>query len=80
VLFHFWPGRSIDQEPVYNIGVAWPDDARVVRAHDRGRENVRLYRYFAERQPRRVIYLFDEETCTARRLGTSSELAAQAVD
>ena len=78
VLFRFRAGVcAVDQEPVYNTETAWPDDARVVRAHDLGeRENTTLFRYYARHQPDRVFYLFDRGEARLYRLGTAEELAA----
>lgn len=61
VLFRYTPGTTSPHvEPVYNADVAWPDDARVVRAHDRGpAANAELLRYYAARQPDRAAYLVD---------------------
>jgi hypothetical protein len=62
-------------EPVYNNGVAWPDDATVVRAHDLGPRNVELYRYYANIQPDREVYLFDKGTRKMTPLGKVTDLA-----
>jgi hypothetical protein len=63
VLFRWAPGLVTHIEPVYNTDVAWPDDARVVRAHDRGpQRNLELFRYYARRQPDRMVYLMDRRT------------------
>jgi hypothetical protein len=51
---------SLEAEPVYNLDVAWPDDAKVIRAHDRGRENWRIFQYYARHGPDRAFYRFDE--------------------
>jgi hypothetical protein len=60
VLFRFDPQVSNDGgAPVYNDAVARPDDARIVRAWDRGALNLRLIRYYAGFQPDRVVYLYD---------------------
>ncbi len=75
VLFAYDPARNVDEEPVYNAGVAWPDDARVIRTHDLGAQNPQLFRYYADRQPQRRIYRFDESDYSLTFLGTASELA-----
>jgi hypothetical protein len=62
VLFTFDPKRNLDEEPVYNVDVAWPDDAMIIRAHDRGPDNSRLFEYYSKRQPHRAFYRFDEAT------------------
>jgi 4-amino-4-deoxy-L-arabinose transferase-like glycosyltransferase len=60
VLFRFTPGDNVHVEPVYNVDAAWPDDARVIRAHDRGGElNGLLFAYYARRSPGRKCYLYD---------------------
>jgi hypothetical protein len=60
VLFRFDPQVSNDGgAPVYNDAVARPDDARIVRAWDRGALNLRLIRYYAGFQPDRIVYLYD---------------------
>jgi hypothetical protein len=74
VLFHF-PRTNVHEEPVYNADVAWPDDARIVRAHDRGSQNVELFRYYAQRQPQRGAYLYDEATHQLNYLGPVRRLA-----
>ena len=60
-----------------NTDVAWPDDAPIIRAHDLGEENVRLYRYYAQRQPEREIYLFDRNGSQLQYLGTAIELESR---
>ncbi len=74
VLFRF-PRNNVHEEPVYNADVAWPDDARVIRAHDRGSQNAELFRYFAQRQPQRSVYLYDEATHQLSLLGPVRQLA-----
>lgn len=78
VLFRFGPGANPLAEPVYNADVAWPDDARVIRAHDLGdAANRKLMEYYASRQPERRVYRYDR-TATAEPLtylGTVRELA-----
>jgi hypothetical protein len=77
VLFRFGPRANPQEEPVYNSGVAWPDDAPVIRAHDLGPErDAELARYFAAREPERRFYLVDRETLELRLLGTAAALAA----
>ena len=69
-------------EPVYNISTADPDDALIVRAHDLGeREDRKLYEYYAQRQPGRVVYIHDRgawrrgEEALSGPLGTVAEMA-----
>ncbi len=75
VLFHFEPGNDANEEPVYNITTSWPDDARVIRAHDLGNRNIELFRYYANQSPHRMIYLYDENTLELRELGMADALA-----
>src|ERR1043165_1899166 len=60
VLFRFSSNRRLDEEPVYNVASVWPDDAQIVRAHDRGERNGEIYRYYAQLQSDRAFYLYDE--------------------
>jgi hypothetical protein len=81
VLFRFDPATSNTHvEPVYNVDVAWPDDARVIRAHDLGdAANARLLAYYAAREPGRRVYRYDRAASAAanplRYLGTAGQLA-----
>jgi hypothetical protein len=78
VLFRYDPHRDVHEEPVYNADVAWPDDAPVIRAHDRGdAENVAIFRYYAEHQPQRAFYRFNEASGSVTYLGSARELAAR---
>jgi hypothetical protein len=82
VLFRFDPSYSVHAEPVYNDSVAWPDDAPVVRARDLDESRNRaLYRYYAQRQPDRVFYIYDLGAAPGTDplsppLGTARDLAA----
>ena len=75
VLFRYSRQRPIDQEPVYNTTVAWPDDARIIRAQDLGEHNQKLFEYYAKIQPDRDVFRFDEGSRIYTRLGTVAELA-----
>jgi hypothetical protein len=96
VLFHFNRDAIIDgkkvtnnpsEEPVFNAGVAWPDEAPVIRAHDLnadvsaigkpGDRDRPLYEYYSRIDPKRVFYLYDRgrEHERLRRLGTATEMA-----
>jgi hypothetical protein len=75
VLFKYDPERSIHEEPVYNAGVAWPDDAEVIRAHDLGERNGELLAYYAKRSPGREVYRFDEKDQKLTDLGNVAELS-----
>jgi hypothetical protein len=77
VLFHFEHGAAVHEEPVYNIDVAWPDDAPIIRAHDLGPEkNLELFGYYALHQPQRRVYTFDRAARQhpLRYLGTAAEV------
>jgi hypothetical protein len=80
VLFRFALGCDALAEPVYNIDGAWPDDAPIIRAHDKGdAANQRIFHYYAKRSPDRAIYLFDRAAAADENalhyLGTARELA-----
>ncbi len=76
ILVRWGPQSVASWELVYNIHDSWPDDARVIRAHDLGAErNIELYRYYAKIQPDRAVYLHDRATETYTRLGTVVDLA-----
>jgi hypothetical protein len=75
VLFTYSPARDIAEEPVYNADVAWPDEARIIRAHDLGARNREIFRYYADRQPQRRVYRFDESDYSLQYIGTAGELA-----
>ena len=77
ILFTYSEGRRLDEEPVYNTDTAWPDDAPVIRAHDLGVKNTRLVEYYAQRQPARRVYRFDEKDRMLHSLGTAGALAAK---
>ena len=98
VLFHYnrdamIGGKKVTNnpsvEPVFNAGVAWPDDAPIIRAHDLnadisaigkpGDRDRPLYEYYSRIDPRRVFYLYDRggETEKLRRLGTAKEMARE---
>ncbi len=66
---------SPHEELVYNFNVAWPDDARVIRAQDLGRErNRELIHYYATRQPDRDIYVYIRATKELSRLGNVADI------
>jgi 4-amino-4-deoxy-L-arabinose transferase-like glycosyltransferase len=76
VLFRYHPESSPHEEPVYNVDVASPDDAPIIRAHDFGpARNRALVRYYAERQPERRFYLVDRRTNSIGYLGVARDLA-----
>jgi hypothetical protein len=87
ILFRRDPTLSVACEPVYNTATPWPDDAPVIRAHDRGADNWQIFQYYAKRNPDRRAYLFDESKAqqpaagigdALSYLGTVGELARSA--
>jgi hypothetical protein len=74
VLFTYDPKRNTHEEPVYNADVAWPDNAEIIRAHDLANENQKIFNYYAQHQPKRFFYRFDERDRTIQPLGTAKEL------
>jgi hypothetical protein len=82
VLFPFDEGKiSLNSWPVFNDDVAWPDDARVIRANDLGpAENWKLFDYYAQIQPGRQFYLYDRsgenDLHPLKLLGAAADLAA----
>jgi len=64
-------------EPVYNTTALWPDDELIIRAHDRGNENWKIFDYYGEKKPDRAFYRFDETKLDdpLTYLGLGSELA-----
>jgi hypothetical protein len=80
VLFHYDSPGNFHDEPVYNIDVAWPDDAPIIRAQDLGpARNQELFAYYAQRQPARTVYRFDRATGKLFLLGNVVELAHRPV-
>jgi hypothetical protein len=67
VLFRFDPRvESFHDDPVYNDGVAWPDDSPIVRANDLGPQRNRdILRYYAGREPERFLYGYDPDARAA---------------
>src|SRR5205823_4623615 len=68
---------NVEEEPVYNTDVAWPDDAPVVRAQDLGVRDLELAEYYEARQPQREFYLFDRGNGELIDLGSAGELATR---
>jgi hypothetical protein len=86
VLYHYNPVDSPHDEPVFNVKTAWPDDARIIRAHDLGiAQNRKLFEYYAKIQPDRKVYWVDRvdgqnklyDDSLLKYLGTVQELAAR---
>jgi len=75
VFFRFSDGGNVHEEPVYNIDASWPDDAAVIRAHDLGRRNGELLRYYASRQPGRSYYVYDRRSGQLFALGDAAAAA-----
>ena len=81
VLFRFRPGemrdplQAVHEEPVYTTDALTPDDSPIVRAHDRGPDNVRLFRYYAGLGQNRYVYLFDRADNSLHPLGWVKDLA-----
>ena len=77
VFFTYDVEGDFDDEPVYNLQTPWPDDAQVIRAHDLGARNVESIRYYAQRQPERFFYQYDQATKQLRELGPAKVLLEQ---
>jgi hypothetical protein len=77
VLFRFHPDNNPSEEPVYNSETCWPDDARVIRAHDLGSRNRELFAYYAKQSPDRAVYLYDRGDDSLTFLGHVRDLAAK---
>jgi hypothetical protein len=76
VLYRFRPGDNVNEEPVYNIDAASPDDAPIIRAHDLGVDrNRELFAYYAARQPTRMVYLYDRAKHQLAPLGNVADLS-----
>jgi hypothetical protein len=73
----FQPHRAMNMhlEPVYNDTVAWPDDAGIVKAQNLGREDVRLFDYYARHQPDRTVWLYDRGSGKLTNMGNVADLA-----
>jgi len=79
VFFRYHPEEAMlwKQEPVYTLDAAYPDEARIVRAHDLGARNADLIAYYARIQPDRRVYVFDLQTREMTPLGVVKDLAAK---
>jgi hypothetical protein len=61
--------QNVQEEPVYNTQTAWPDDAPVIFVHDLGAaRNQELFRYYAQRQPDRLVFRLDRAADTPEGL------------
>jgi hypothetical protein len=77
VLFPFHRGDDFHEEPVYNVDVAWPDDAPIIHAQDLGPErNQDIAAYYARTQPDRTFYRFDRRNFTLMPLGKPKDFLA----
>jgi hypothetical protein len=71
-------GSGFHQEPVYNVDVAWPDDAPIVRAHNLGPgTTAKLIRYYAALGQDRHVYVMDRLPDQPHYRGTVRELVAR---
>lgn len=82
VLYRYVPGVYADgtgnyhDEPVYNVDVAWPDDAPIIRAHDLGPNRDRqIIDYYARIQPERKIYLISRADLKLHLIGKAGDVA-----
>ncbi|MBC7784412.1 MAG: glycosyltransferase family 39 protein [Burkholderiales bacterium] len=79
VLFKYTKGCNFHDEPVYNMETASPDDAQIIRAHDRGAANITLLRYYAEKQPWRAVWHINRATGVVEYRGTVGEALEKAI-
>ena len=78
VLFPYHVGDNPHEEPVYNVDVAWPDDAPIIHVQDFGPErDQELAAYYARTQPDRNFYRFDRRDGTLTPLGKPAEFLAR---
>jgi len=78
VFFKYQTGNSVDDEPVYNETVLWPDDASIIRVHARDLTGNRdTIEYYSKLQPARTVYTYDRTTRTLKQLGNVKEIADQ---
>ena len=74
--YDFWNGGRMRP---YNIDVANPDDAPIIKALDLGPRNGEIYAYYAERQPDREFFRYDFADASLTRLGSAAELGERPV-
>lgn len=72
------PDYNPHDEPVYNTGAAWPDDAEIVLAQSLGPHNAELIRYYHELGQNRHVYEFDRNTKQFRSYGTVESITRAA--
>lgn len=77
VFFRYHPEDAEEwkQEPVYTLDAPWPDQARVIRAHDLGERDAELVGYYAKTQPDRRVYRYDMLSREMTELGLVKDLA-----
>jgi len=76
VLFTFDERADVNDEPVYNAEVAWPDDAPVIRCHDLGEDfNRQIFAYYAAHGPNRAVWRFSRTDASLKYVGTVREMA-----
>jgi hypothetical protein len=75
VLLRYDPLSGARMRP-YNLDVAHPDDAPIIKALDLGPRNGEIFAYYGALHPDRVFFLYDFAGDTLTRLGTGTELAA----
>jgi len=81
VLYHYEPGVyasglvNFHDEPVYNVDVAWPDDAPIIRAHDLGARDPQIIDYYAQIQPDRNVYLVNRADLKVIYLGMAGDVS-----
>jgi hypothetical protein len=73
VLFTSADLPAAELDPVVNLSTADPLAARIIRAHDLGRDrNLALLAWLAGHDPDRAVYRFDRRSQTLTRHGTTS--------
>ena len=81
VLYRYWTQedvgteRNFNDEPVYNLDVAWPDDAPIIRANDLGPRDAQIIEYYGRIQPERNVYIVARGELKLHLLGRAGELA-----
>jgi hypothetical protein len=77
VLFPFRRSDNPHEEPVYNVDVAWPDDAPIIHAQHLGLERDReIAAYYAKTQPDRNFYVFDRRDYSVHSFGKAKDFLA----
>jgi 4-amino-4-deoxy-L-arabinose transferase-like glycosyltransferase len=82
VLYHYVPGKyasgmgNFYDEPVYNVDVAWPDNAPIIRAHDLGPDrDAQIIDYYARIQPQRNVYFISQADLKLHLIGKAGDIA-----